>query len=163
LIHERCVSSPLLLGIGIVILTMRAAVAADAQTAEMTAGLQRAKLSVIGSVSETRASRRRSSHGDEIIVTTAVVRVSESLRGNAPAWVSLDVEGGTLNGVTLEVSDTPLLRRGDRAVFLIEQLPDRRYVPLRGGAGIFKLKPDDSLENLPLTLNDVRRLARDLQ
>jgi hypothetical protein len=118
-----------------------------------------AAFSIVGTVNETRPARRRSSFGDEIIVTTAIIRVGETLRGKGPAWLALEVEGGTINDITMEASDTPLLNRGDRAVFLIDRLPDGRFVPHRRGSGILRLQADDHIRDSTLTLADVRRLA----
>lgn len=125
------------------------------------AGLRAATVSIVGTVSDTRASRRRSSFGDEIIVTTAIVRVGEILRGQSEAWVPLEVEGGTLDGLTMAVSDAPLLNRGDRAVFLIDRLRDGRFVLHRRGSGILPLRSDDHIADSALTLADVRRFAQE--
>jgi len=132
---------------------------AQPQTAALNAALKQAKFAIVGTITETRASRRRSSWGDDIIVTTAIVRTDERLRGVAPSWTALDLEGGTLNGVTMEASDTPLTRRGERAVFLMDQLADGRLIAHGRRTGILKLRPDDRVEDSTLTLDDVRRLA----
>jgi hypothetical protein len=138
-----------------------AGVLAQTKSGELDTALKQAKFAVVGTITETRASRRRSSWGDDIIVTTAIVRTDETLRGVAPSWTPLEIEGGTINGVTMEASETPLTRQGERAVFLIDQLPDGRFIAHGRRAGILKLKADDRVEHSSLTLSDVRLLARE--
>ncbi len=134
---------------------------AQSKTAEFNAALKQAKFALVGTITETRASKRRSSWGDDIIVTTAIIRTEEALRGAPSTWTALELEGGTLNGVTMEASDTPLMRQGERAVFLVDQLPDGRFIAHGRGLGILKLRIDDRVENSELTLNEVRALARE--
>ena len=143
----------------VVVSTTAISALGDPPADALSAGLRSAAFIIVGTVSETRPARRRSSFGDEIIVTTAIIRVGETLRGKGPAWLALEVEGGTINDITMEASDTPLLNRGDRAVFLIDRLPDGRFVPHRRGSGILRLQADDHIRDTTLTLADVRRLA----
>ena len=142
----------------LVVLTGGAA-AADNDAETLNAAIRQAAFTLVGTVTETRASRRRSSFGDEVIVTTAVIQVVERLRGASPSWLPVEVEGGTVGDVTMEVSDTPLLRRGDRAVFLVDRLKDGRYVPHDRGRGIAPLLPDDRIKDSSLTLEAVRQIA----
>jgi hypothetical protein len=158
--HSRCARAALSIGAGLAFVTaMHTPVAADPPTDALHTELQRAKFTVVGTVTETRPSRRRSSWGDVIIVTTAILHTDEALRGSPPSWVPLELEGGTIDGVTMEASHTPLLKRGDRAVFLVDQLSDGRFVAHGRGAGVLRLRSDDRIEDSALTLNDVRRLA----
>jgi len=150
------------IGGGLLILAASMAGAlAQSKAAEFNAALKQAKFALVGTITETRASKRRSSWGDDIIVTTAIVRTDETLRGAPPTWTALELEGGTLNGVTMEASDTPLTRQGERAVFLVDQLPDGRFIAHGRRLGILKLRTDDRVENSELTLNEVRALARE--
>ena len=147
---------------GLLILAATMTVAlAQSKTAEFNAALKQAKFALVGTITETHASKRRSSWGDDIIVTTAIIRTDETLRGAPPTWTALELEGGTLNGVTMEASETPLTRQGERAVFLVDQLPDGRFVAHGRRLGILKLRTDDRVENSELTLNEVRALARE--
>jgi hypothetical protein len=155
-----CAQGVLWLGVTLVVMTLSGGTAAADPPAEiLSAGITRAAFTVVGTVTETRAARRRSSFGDEVIVTTAIVQVTERLRGIAPSWVPIEVEGGTVGEVTMEVSDTPLLRRGDRALFLVDRLKDGRYVPHDRGRGIAPLLPDDRIKDSSLTLEAVRQIA----
>ena len=129
--------------------------------AALKSAVQHAKFALVGTVTDTQASRRKSQWGDEIIVTRAVLRTDEALKGGPPSWVPIDVEGGTIDGITMEVSHTPLIQRGERAVFLVDQLADGRFIAHDHGAGILKLRPDDRVTDSALTLNEIRTLARE--
>jgi hypothetical protein len=74
---------------------------------------------VVAVVAETTARYERNEFGDELIVTCARLRVEEAIKGPA-APVTLALEGGTVDGVTLRVSRLPTLGRGERAVFFLE-------------------------------------------
>jgi hypothetical protein len=160
--HSRCARAALsIVGALLIGMTIAPRPRAQGASAELTKALKQAKFAIVGTITETRASRRRSSWGDDIIVTTAIVHTDETLRGAAPSWTPLELEGGTLNGVTMEASETPLTTRGERAVFLVDQLPDGRFVAHGRRAGILKLRADDRVEDSALTLSDVRRLAQE--
>ncbi len=162
--HSRCARAALSIGAGLAFATaMHTGAMADGRADSLNTALRQAKFTVVGTVTETRPSRRRSSWGDVIIVTTAIVRTDEALRGSPPSWVPLEVEGGTIDGVTMEASHTPLTKRGDRAVFLVDQLSDGRFIAHGRGKGVLRLRADDRIADSELTLNDVRRLAREAQ
>lgn len=163
--HSRCARATLSIG-GVLLFAVIVAgpvTSAQSSRAELQAALKQAKFAFVGTITETRASRRRSTWGDDIIVTTAIVRTDETLRGTPPSWTALELEGGTVNGVTMEASDTPLTRRGERAVFLVDQLPDGRFVAHGRRRGILKLRLDDRVVDSELTLNEMRRLALEAQ
>lgn len=121
--------------------------------------LKTAAVTVVGQVVETRAVRSQNAAGDDIIITRAMVRVTETLRGPRVAWLPLELEGGTLNGVTLKVSDVPQVQEGDRAVFLADRQGEG-FVLHGRGAGVLALNAADGIEGTNLHLDDVRRLAR---
>jgi hypothetical protein len=100
--------------------------------------------------------------GDQLILTRALVRVEETLKGPSEETVSVTVEGGTIGDLTLRVSDMPSLRRGERAVFFLRQNPDG-HVPEGRGHGVLKLDGGDRVTDSELTLEDVRRRARAVQ
>ena len=59
-----------------------------------------------------------------LIVSKVWLGVSEVVRGSSISSVSVDIEGGTLGGMTMRVSDLPEMKPGARALFLLGQLPD---------------------------------------
>ena len=64
---------------------------------------------------------RTNEFGDQLIVSLVGLQVEETLKGEPSNFVWLDVEGGTLNGVTLHVSSLQELKPGDRAVFFLDE------------------------------------------
>ena len=93
-------------------------------------------------------------YGDEIIVSDTTVVVEESLRGglSSPAsTLRIEVEGGTLGELTLDVSDMPVLEVGDRGVFFVDRSP-RGGHRLHGRAGgLFRLESDQVVDEAGAT------------
>ena len=58
--------------------------------------------------------------GDELIFTDVVVRADEALKGDR-SQLKLTVEGGTVGGVTLAVSDSPQFRVGEEIVIFAKK------------------------------------------
>jgi hypothetical protein len=86
--------------------------------------------------------------------------VEESLKGRPDPSVEIDVLGGTVGDLTLEVSTLPRLSRGERAVFfLARDKQTGRLIPHLRGQGILKLDPNDRVKGSSLDLNTIRELA----
>ena len=115
---------------------------------------------VVGRVIDVQAEFQSNKFGDQLIVSHALVEVSESLKGAPEAMVRVDVEGGTVGDLTLKVSDLPAVRTGDRAVFFLDQGTGDRYLPHLRGRGILKLADSDIVEGSTLTLADLRQQVR---
>ena len=98
--------------------------------------------------------------GDQLIVSTALVEVLETLKGNPSATLSVSVEGGTVGDLTLKVSDLPAMHTGDRAVFFLDQGAGGNHVPHLRGRGILKLADTDRIEGSTLTLAELRQQVR---
>ena len=94
--------------------------------------------------------------GDQLIISRATLTVEEVHKGAPAETLTLDVEGGTLDGVTLRVSDLPELRPGDRAVFFVTQSRTGQNIPHRRGDGILKLDDNDMVAGTTLSLSSVR-------
>jgi hypothetical protein len=123
---------------------------------ERAQGAQRV---VVAKVAATQARYERNDFGDEIIVTYADLEVEESLKGPAGPAV-LAVEGGTVDGVTMRVSDIQTLTAGERAVFFMTADGKGKMKPHLRGQGIIKLAPNDTVPGSSLTLGEIRRLTR---
>ena len=81
-----------------------------------------------GKVTRVTYTQETNRFGDELIYTHASIRVAESLKGDR-SDVVVKVEGGTFNGITLEVSDAAEFRTGeDVVVFLKKDLTEFRPV-----------------------------------
>lgn len=123
---------------------------------ERTRGAQRV---VVATVSDVSARYERNQYGDLLIITTAQLTVEEALKGDAsPATVA--IEGGTVNGVTLAVSDLPTVQGGERGIFFLSRAADGRFEPHGRGDGIMKLNRENRVEGSDLSLGEIRQLAR---
>jgi hypothetical protein len=114
---------------------------------------------VVALVERVRADYQRNEFGDVLIVSHAQVRVREVLKGTSVAGdnLTLDVEGGTVDGVTLRVSDIQPLEAGEQAILFIDETRDGRKVPHLRGQGIVKVDTNGRLRGSELTVDDVRR------
>ena len=114
---------------------------------------------VLGSVERVRPEYQRTEFGDEIIVSIAEIRVREVLKGTGRAGdaMTIDVEGGTVNGITLRVSDMPTIGAGEAAVFFIARNGQGRNVPHLRGQGILRLDDNGRVRGSSVTVDDVRQ------
>jgi hypothetical protein len=117
---------------------------------------------VVATVASTTARYERNHFGDELIITRAQLAIEEAVKGNdgADAPVTLTLEGGTLDGITLRVSDLPLLSTGERAVFFLTPGPDGEFKAHMRGQGILKLDKANQVRGSSLTLAEIRHLVR---
>ena len=116
---------------------------------------------VIGTVVDVRARFDTSEWGDQLIVTDAVVGVDENLKGSFSSSVVVTVEGGSVGGLTLEVSDMPSLKKGERAVFFLENARNGGLKPNGRGHGVLKIDDSDRIVGSNMTVDDVKRIVRD--
>jgi hypothetical protein len=114
---------------------------------------------VVATVAATNARYERNEFGDELIVTHAQLAVEEAIKGSGED-VTLALEGGTVDGITLRVSDLPALAKGERAVFFLKAGRNGEAEPHLRGQGILKLDDRNRVRGSELTLDDVRRMAR---
>jgi len=115
---------------------------------------------VVASVKRVNATFEVNEFGDQLIVSHASLAVEEVLKGNSTGDVVLDVDGGTVDGVTLTVSSLPSVAAGERAVFFLDSTQPGRFRPHMRGLGILKLDGTNKVKGSSLTLDDVRRMAK---
>lgn len=115
---------------------------------------------VVATTVDGQSRWERNAAGDRLIVTRLQLRVEESLKGTPYASRFVDVEGGTIDGVTLHVSSTPELKPGDRAVFMLDDGPGGVNRPHLKGLGILKLDAGNRAIDAGITLDDIRRAVR---
>jgi hypothetical protein len=115
---------------------------------------------VIGQVTRADAVQQTNSYGDVLIVSHTIVRVDETLKGASGSAVVIEIEGGTLNGITMRASDMPTLQVGDRAVLFVDHTASGRFVPHLRGHGILKVNANGSVENGSLSLEEIRSAVR---
>jgi hypothetical protein len=115
---------------------------------------------VVASVQQVSSRFDTNEYGDNLIVTDAVLRVDETLKGAHVAAASVTVEGGTVGNLTLDVSDMPRLKAGDRAVMFLRLNAAGSNVPHGRGVGIMKLDGSNRVENSNVTLDEIKQLVR---
>jgi hypothetical protein len=119
---------------------------------------------VVATAGAAHAVWRQNAHGDRLIVSQVQLQIEENLKGAGGSTAVLEVEGGTLDGFTLRVSDLPELNAGDRAVFFLDAAGNGSVqVPHLRGLGILMLDGGNRLVGSSLHLDDVRRAARGAQ
>ena len=136
--------------------TMRAADQRPATIEERASGAERV---VLASVKDVTSDYETNEFGDRLIVSHARLQVEEAIKGPDEA-ITLDYEGGTVDGITLHVSSLPVLRPGERAVFFVTRGARGQFKPHLRGQGILELDPQNRVPNSSLTLDDIRRMAR---
>lgn len=122
--------------------------------------IRAAQRTVVARVAHVRPTWVRNRWGDQLIVSQVTLEVGETLKGVAARSLQLQVEGGTLDGLTLHVSDLPALQTGDRGVFLLDESSPGQNVPHLRGLGVLKLNGQDRVEGSNLTLGAIRDMAR---
>jgi hypothetical protein len=121
--------------------------------------LDDAQVVVVGTAERSEPLWKENSRGDKVIVTRMLVRANEELKGSVDNAMWVDVEGGTIDGVTLRVSSAQILKAGDRAVLFLTRGADGTYMPQENGRGILKLDERDVVRGTTLGLDDIRQAA----
>lgn len=114
---------------------------------------------LVGRVASVSPTWQVNEFGDRLIVSVVRLDVDETLKGTSQSVVELEVEGGTVGGLTLNVSDQIALVVGDRAVFYLERNRAGQFVPHLRGQGVLKLDRADRVAGSTLTLDIIRREA----
>lgn len=112
---------------------------------------------VVGRVTGVNPVWQVNEFGDRLIVSVVHVAVDEILKGASPNSVDVEVEGGTIGGLTLHVSDQESFTPGDRAVFYLRRSVRGALVPHLRGQGTLKLDRNSRVPNSSLTLDEIRR------
>jgi hypothetical protein len=127
--------------------------------AELKSGMKGAERAFVGRVTRISPYMKRTDRGDVLIVSHVEMAVEERLKGQVGGAAPVEIEGGTLNGLTMGVSDMPELGVGTRAVVMLKRGRSGEFVPHQRGAGVLELDADDHVKNSDLWLDDVRRAA----
>jgi hypothetical protein len=137
--------------------------AAGGPSVEISQRMKGAERVVVATATRVNASWRRNTHGDQLIVSQVLLQVEETLKGSPGSSAVMEMEGGTLDGFTLRVSDLPEMKVGDRAVFMLDGGSASAQAPHLRGQGILKLDDANHLAGSSLVLNDIRRMSRVIQ
>ena len=96
-----------------------------------------------GTVTDTR-SVWEGEGGQRHIETYVTFKVDDNVKGDAGASYTIQILGGTVGDQTMEVSDAPKFRIGDRDILFVEHNYDQ-FVPLVGiDHGRFHIQHDDT-------------------
>ena len=147
---------------GIALLVMCAAAtlsASEGPPMTLEARARGAEIVVVASVADISSWFDRNRFGDQLIVSQVALNVEEALKGKVPHGLAMQIEGGTVGGLTLQVSDLPHMTRGDRAVLFLEHAANGALVPHRRGLGILMLS-GNTVAGTDISLSRVRQTVR---
>jgi len=147
---------------GLIAITLWAmpAFAAGGRQVDINERVKGAQRIVVAKAVKVTSEWRTNEYGDKLIVSQVTLEVEETFKGAATNQMSLDVEGGTVDGVTLTVSSQTPVKAGDRAVFMLDMKPSGGHVAHLKGQGILKLDSNNNIQNSDLRLDDIRRIVR---
>jgi len=121
--------------------------------------IQGAGVVVVATPTSVSAGWKENAFGDRLIVSRFNLHVEETLKGAPGRDVAFDLEGGTLDGFTLQVSSLPALAAGERAVFFLDLASGGAFQPHLRGQGILKLDEQNFVKGSSLSLDEIRRVA----
>lgn len=133
--------------------------AASGGQAEVGDLTKRAQKVVVARVVAVESAFGTNEHGDQLIYSHLTMEVAETLKGPHEGVISITIEGGTVGGLTLKVSDMPAMRRGETAVlFLNGRL--NGYTPTSRGQGVLRLDRSGRVAGTDVTLDAVRQRVK---
>jgi hypothetical protein len=135
----------------------------DAVVVPLSERARGAERVIVGRVAAVNPSWRVNEFGDRLIISMLRISVDETLKGPAQPNLDVEVEGGTIAGLTLHVSDQEPLAPGDRGVFYLERTTRGVFVPHLRGQGFLRLDRTDRVPNSSLTLDEIRRTVATAQ
>jgi hypothetical protein len=103
--------------------------------------------------------------GQRHIASYVTFKVDDAIKGNPGAKVTLNLMGGTVGGETMEVTDAPKFKVGDRDILFVEN-NGTQFIPLVGIMhGRFHVQKDGNGRDVVLTndgapLTDVNQLGK---
>ena len=122
-----------------------------------------AKKVVLAVVTDVESEFGENDYGDRLILSRVSMRVSETMKGPHEETVVLNLEGGTVGDLTLDVSDMPQMTRGERAVVFLEDSKQGGYNPHHRGEGVMKVDDDDQIVGTDLNVSDIRAAVKAAQ
>lgn len=126
--------------------------------------VSRAEMIFQGSVTDVR-SEWTGEGAQRHIMSYVTLKVEDAMKGNPGSTVTLRMLGGTVGGETMEVTDAPKFKVGDRDILFVEN-NGTQFVPLVGIMhGRFRVKKDATGQDAVFTnegspLSDVSKLGK---
>jgi hypothetical protein len=122
--------------------------------------VQQAELIFQGTVTDSR-SVWEGEGGQRHIETYVTFNIEDNLKGQPGTSYTIRMLGGTVGDETLEVTDTPKFKVGDREILFVEHNNDQ-FVPLVGiGYGRFHVQKDEQTGR-DVVMNNEGEAVRDL-
>lgn len=118
---------------------------------------------ILATVTDVRSAFGENDFGDRLILSQVTLQTDETLKGPHEATVVVTLEGGSVGGLTLDVSDMPKMARGQRAVLFLTGSAAGGLVPYRRGGGVMTIGADDRVTGTDLTLDDIRGVIKAAQ
>jgi hypothetical protein len=115
--------------------------------------VERAQLIFEGTVTDVR-SQWAGEGAQRHIISYVTVRVEDGLKGEAGAIYTLQMLGGTVGDTTMEISDSPKFRPGDRSILFVEN-NGTQFIPLVGIMhGCFRVQRDSAAADAVVMTSD---------
>jgi hypothetical protein len=127
--------------------------------------VSRAEVIFRGSVTDMR-SQWIGEGAQRRIVTFVTFKVDDAIKGNPGASYTIRMLGGTVDGRTMEVTDAPKFKKGDRDILFVEHNGEQ-FIPLVGIMhGRFRVAREQDGREIVATnggkpLRDVARLGKE--
>jgi len=128
--------------------------------------VQQAELIFEGTVTDVK-SQWTGEGANRRIVSFVTFEVNDGLKGNAGETYTMRMLGGTVDDTTMEVTESPKFKAGDRDILFVEN-NGTQFIPLVGIMhGRFKVQKDQTgaevvLDNHGHAVTDVAKLGGDL-
>jgi hypothetical protein len=131
---------------------------AQQEETDLTSLARGAERVVVATVTAVDPVFQTNEYGDRLIVSRTHLRVDAELKKGKALEKSLvmEVEGGTIGDLTLDVSDLPHLSTGERAVVFIARNHRGAIVPHDRGRGILKLDAADRVRGTQMSVASIR-------
>src|SRR6266513_633659 len=126
--------------------------------------VSRAEMIFQGTVIDVR-SEWTGEGGQRHIASYVTLKVDDAIKGNPGAKVTLNMMGGTVGAETMEVTDAPKFKVGDRDILFVEN-NGTQFIPLVGIMhGRFRVKKDETGRDAVFTnegspLSDITQLGK---
>jgi len=133
--------------------------ASSGRPVDITERSKGAQAIVVATALSVDARWDRNAAGDLLIVSRVALRVEQTLKGRPFSSRLLDLEGGTVDGITLHVSSLPDVKPGERAVLFLDEGASMVDAPHMKGLGILKLDSNNRVLGSSLSLNDIKSLV----
>ncbi len=117
---------------------------------------------IVGQVRKITPRWDTNAFGDKLIMSQVEFHVEETIEGTPESTVLMDIEGGTLDGMTMQSSLLPKMEIGERAVLFLDP-PQKKKVrrPHLKGLGILKLDREDRVQRSSLSLQQIRQKSHE--